>query len=471
MSLQQMDALIASWQDEILEKLRSWLAIDSVQTERSVENAPFGTNVRRMLDLFLRDAAALGFAIDDVDGYAGSAEMGAGEQTMGILAHLDIVPAGDGWLHDPFGGEIESGRLYGRGAQDDKGPALAALYAMRAVREAGIPLKHAVRLIVGCDEETGMSDMRYYAKVRKMPDYGFSPDAEYPLINIEKGGLALRLSKLTGGEENADLPVYSLNAGVRQNVVPGLATCELGLGTHSFEEIERRVCSIADAHERFDLKLEDIGGGRAKLTSTGVQAHAAMPHVGFNAAGALLVALDELGAGGGSREAIGALAKTLGVAYDGEGLGIKQSDELSGALTCNLGLLRYDGSELWVQLDIRYPISANEAQMCGACVCVLSPYKISVTRTGGHVPLHVPEDHPVVQGLLRVYHEQTDLPAYAMAIGGGTYSRMMPNTVAFGTLFPGDEECCHMPDEYVDIEKYMLSIRIMAHAIARLAGQ
>ncbi len=471
MSLEKVDALIASWQDEILEKLQGWIAIDSVGIERSADNAPFGPGVRRALDLFLKDAASLGFAVDDVDGYAGSAQMGEGGQTMGILAHLDIVPAGDGWTHDPFGGEIEDGRLYGRGTQDDKGPALAALYAMRAVREAGIALKDAVRLIVGCDEETGMSDMRYYAKARKMPDYGFSPDAEYPLINIEKGGLGLRLSKATGGETGADLPVFSLHAGQRQNVVPGVATCELGLHNHSFAEIEEKVQAIVGAHARFDLKVTDLGGGRARLTATGVQCHAAMPEQGLNAAGMLLIALHELGAGGGSRDVIACLAKTLGVDYDGAGIGIKHSDALSGALTSNLGLLRYDGNELWVQLDIRYPLCADEADMCGKAVMALSPWKLSVARTSGHVPLHVPADHPVVKGLLEVYHDLTGLPAYAMAIGGGTYSRMMPNTVAFGSVFPGEEECCHMPDEHVNIENYMKTIRIMAHAIARLAGK
>ena len=470
MSLEKVDALIASWHDEILTKLQSWLSINSVLAERSAENAPFGSALRSMLDLFLKDAAELGFAVDDVDGYAGAAQMGAGDQTMGILAHLDIVPAGDGWVHDPFGGEIEDGRMYGRGAQDDKGPALAALYAMRAVRDAGIPLKHAVRLIVGCDEETGMSDMRHYAAVRKVPDYGFSPDAEYPLINVEKGGLALRLSKVTGGEAGADIPIYSLYAGVRQNVVPGLATAELGLENHSFDELSEKVSQIESAHERFGLALTDLGGGRAKLTATGVQCHAAMPELGLNAAGMLLIALSELGAGGKSREAVACLANALGINYDGAGLMIKQSDEISGALTCNLGILRYDGVELWAQLDIRYPLCADETAMCGNAVMALSPSKIAVTRTGSHASLHVPADHPLVVGLLDVYHELTGLPAYAMAIGGGTYSKAMPNTVAFGTAFPGDPDCCHMPDEYMIIEKFMLSVRIMAHSIVRLAG-
>ena len=229
MDYAKLDRLVDSYRDELIENIRKWIAIPSVQGAPAGENAPFGKEVRRMLDTALEDGARFGFQVRDIDGYAGDISYGEGDQTMGMLAHLDVVPIGDGWKHDPLGGEIENGRMYGRGTTDDKGPALCALYAMRAVKEAGIPLKHGVRLILGCDEETGMSDMRYYASKLKMPDYGFSPDAEFPVINIEKGGVNLRLSKVTGGEDGADIPVYSLYAGERPNVVPAEATALVGL--------------------------------------------------------------------------------------------------------------------------------------------------------------------------------------------------------------------------------------------------
>ena len=185
MNYANLDQIVDSYRDELIENIRKWVAIPSVQGAPAGENAPFGAEVRRMLDTALEDGRRFGFEVRDIDGYAGDISYGSGEQTMGMLAHLDVVPLGDGWTHDPLGGEIADGRLYGRGTTDDKGPALCALYAMRAVKEAGIPLKHGVRLILGCDEETGMSDMLYYASKEKMPDYGFSPDAEFPVINIE----------------------------------------------------------------------------------------------------------------------------------------------------------------------------------------------------------------------------------------------------------------------------------------------
>ena len=472
MNYEKLDALVESYRDELIENIRKWISVPSVQGESAGENAPFGKEVRRMLDMALEDGRRFGFEARDIDGYAGDISYGRGEQTLGILAHLDVVPLGDGWTHDPLGGEIENGRLYGRGATDDKGPALCALYAMRAVKEAGIPLKDGVRLILGCDEETGMSDMRHYASKMKMPDYGFSPDAEFPVINIEKGGVNLRLSRVTGGEAGAEMPVYSLYAGERPNVVPAEAAAVVGLNGLSLEELNGRLAAIAVARENFCLRAEAEGEGRARIVATGVNAHAAMPEGGVNAAGMLLIALKALGAGGaGSRAAIAMLADAVGMEYTGESLGIACADELSGALTCNLGILRYDGNELSALLDIRYPLCASEELMLGQAAKRVAPAGMSVCCAGSHTPLHVPADSRIVQGLLKVYHEVTGLDAYTIAIGGGTYSRMMPNTVAFGVCFPGDMDVCHIADEYIDIEKMMLGVKIFAHAIAELAGR
>ena len=470
MNYETLDRLVESYREELIENIRKWVAIPSVKAPAAGENAPFGPEVRRMLDTALQDAAAFGFDVRDIDGYAGDVTFGSGPETMGILAHLDVVPLGDGWKHDPLGGEIENGRLYGRGTTDDKGPALCALYAMRAVKEAGIPMKHAVRLILGCDEETGMGDMRYYASKQPLPDYGFSPDAEFPVINIEKGGVNMRLIKVTGGEEGADIPVYSLYAGERPNVVPSSAKAEIGLNGMSINELNDKLTSIEAAHEGFHLAAFPKGEGRAEIISTGVNAHASTPHLGVNAAGMLLIALKELGAGGGSREAIACLADAIGMEGNGSALGISTQDELSGPLTCNLGILRYDMNELSALLDIRYPICADEERVLGQAAKTISKAGMAVSLVSSHKPLHVPADHKVVKGLLKVYHEVTGLPAYTIAIGGGTYSQTMPNTVAFGVCFPGDMDVCHIADEYIDIDKMMLGVRIFAHAIVELAG-
>ena len=471
MNYEKLDKIVESYRDELIANIQKWVSVPSVQGAPAGENAPFGAEARRMLDMALADAKAFGFEVRDIDGYAGDISYGAGPETMGMLCHLDVVPAGDGWTHDPWGGEIENGRLYARGATDDKGPALCALYALRAVKEAGIPLRDGVRLILGCDEETGMSDMRYYASKLEMPNYGFSPDAEFPVINIEKGGMNVLLSKVTGGEDGADIPVYSLYAGERPNVVPSEARAVIGLGGRRLQDLADRLADIEAAHEDFHLACDELSDNRAEIIATGVNAHGAMPHLGVNAAGMLLIALKELNAGGGSREAIAMLADALGMETTGEKLGIACADELSGALTCNLGILRYDGNEISAHLDCRYPLCGDEATMLGHAVKAVAPAGMSVKLIGSHAPLHVPADHKVVKGLLKVYHEVTGLEAYTIAIGGGTYSRMMPNTVAFGVCFPGDMDVCHIADEYIDLTNLMLGVKIFAHAIVELAGE
>ncbi len=467
MDYKKLDAIVETYRENILETMKRWIAIPSVQAPRAAENAPFGKETRRMLDTAMADASGMGFETKEFDGYAMHAQMGHGEKTLGILCHLDVVPAGDGWQHDPWGAEIEDGRLYGRGIADDKGAAILSLYAMKAVREAGVKLKDGVRLILGCDEETGMTDMRYYAAHSDLPDYGFSPDAEFPVINIEKGGLSLNLLAATGGEDGAELPVYELYAGVRQNVVPGTAWAKLGV--NDMAKFEKKLNAVRE-ETGFELNCE-YEDGICRLIAVGQSAHASVPHLGKNAAGMLLIALDRLNAGGGSRRAIKGLAELLGLDGTGRALGIACEDEISGALTCNLGILRYDQSQLSARLDIRYPLCANEETMCGQAVKSVARYGMSVELAGSHAPHHVPAEHKVVKGLLKAYSEATGTPGYAFAIGGGTYSRCMPNTVAFGLNFPGDTDMCHMPDEYMEVDKMMLSARILARAICELAGE
>ena len=470
MDYQKLDQIVESCREDLIANIRKWISVPSVLAAPSGENAPFGAETRRMLDMALEDAKAMGFEVRDIDGYAGDITYGSGPETMGMLCHLDVVPAGDGWTHDPWGGEVENGRIYGRGATDDKGPALCALYALKAVKEAGLPMKNGVRLILGCDEETGMSDLRHYAEKVEMPDFGFSPDAEFPVINIEKGGMNVLLTSLTGGEAEAEIPVYSLYAGERPNVVPSEAKAVIGLGALRLQDLAGRLSDIEAIHENFHLSCAELANNRAEITATGVNAHGAMPHLGVNAAGMLLIALKELGAGGGSKPAIAALAEKLGMDTTGAGLGIACRDELSGELTCNLGILRYDGRVLTAHLDCRYPICGDEVAMLGHAVKAVAPAGLSVKLLTSHPPLHVPADSKIVQGLLKVYHEVTGREPYTIAIGGGTYSRMMPNTVAFGVCFPGDMDLCHVADEYIDIENMMLGVKIFAHAIVELAG-
>ena len=464
----KIDARVAELRDELIRDIQKWVAVPSVQSE-ALEGKPFGENNARMLDLALETARNYGFETRNIDYYAGDISMGSGEQTMGMLAHLDVVPAGEGWTHDPFGGEIDDGRIFGRGTIDDKGPALCALYAMRAVRDAGVPLKDGVRLILGCDEETGMSDMRYYASKVKMPDYGFSPDASFPLINIEKGGLNVELKYSGAGEADAEIPVYEIYAGERPNVVPAFAKAIVGVEKVSVDALAAKIAAHA-ANVNQKLAVRDLGDGRAEVTAEGVLSHGSLPEQGVNAASVLMIALDAIGAGGGAKGALKLMVGTVGMEPDGKSLGIKCEDELSHNLSCNLGIVRWDGENLSATLDIRFPLCTNEEELMRKIAATVAPYGAQACNLGGHVPLHVPAEHKIVRGLLKVYNELTGENAKPLAIGGGTYSRMMPNTVAFGVVFPDQEDCCHVADEHIVIDRMMEATRIYAHAIAELAS-
>ena len=466
----RIDELIDSWRDEMFDTLKGWVAINSIKGEPE-DGAPFGRAPRKALDLALSDAAAMGLAVRNLDGYAGDVTLNeGGQQTMGILAHLDIVPAGDGWSHDPFDCYRKDGRVYGRGTQDDKGPAVAALYALRAVKEAGIPLKDRVRLILGTDEESGSGCIRHYKEVAETPDYGFSPDADYPLINIEKGGIAIEIGAFSAGEADARIPIYSMEAGQRVNIVPGTARAVVGTASVSADQMRAALSELPTEAMPYRIEVTDLGDGKARIEAFGVQSHASLPHLGLNSIGLLMKALTRLGAGGGIAPAVKAVAEKFGTEGDGASAGLKTDDPECGPLTCNMGLLRFDGQVMSVRLDIRWPLATSPEKMLGGLGVALAGTPLVMRCFGWRGVHYVSPEHKVVKGLLQVYHDVTGLPAYPIAIGGGTYSSMMPNNVAFGICFPGDVDTCHMPDEYVDWEKFILSVKVFAHAIEKLAG-
>ena len=440
----------------MLETLRAWLKVPSLRDEPQ-PRAPFGQVLREMLDMTLASCRSLGFEANDYDGYAGDAKMGGGadEDALAILAHVDIVPAGDGWTRDPFGAQLEGDLLYGRGTSDDKGPLAAALYAMNAVKQAGIPLKRKVTLIFGCDEESGMEDMKHYKKVATMPRSGFSPDASYPLINLEKGMCGLHLG--------ADIPesglrVLSLKVGERQNVIPGLASALV----EGDEGMIARVAAVSAANGwPVHAAMEN---GALRITATGINGHAAYPEIARNALGQLLITLRELGVEGPLKT----LADAVGTQHDGMGLGIKAQDAASGPLTCNLGILRIEGGRLFATLDIRYPLMIAGERIRDVVAAHLPG--ITVEQKFFKLPHYVPESSELVQGLLEAYHEVTGFEKKALSTGGGTYARMLQEGVAFGASFPDDPDLAHQADEHISVDSLMKSLKIFAYAIVRLAG-
>lgn len=452
----KLDAALSALENDMIDTLARWIRVPSVRADRSAENAPFGAEVRRALDVAMADIARLGMQPRDVDGYCCDAEIGEGEDVVAVLAHLDVVPEGDGWHHDPYGAEIIDGRMIGRGTSDDKGPGVAALFAMKAIMDAGIPLRRRCRLILGCDEECGMQDLEYYEEKIGLPAMGFSPDANFPLINTEKGIMQMNLE--------ADMPdarVLSIASGTRPNVVPGVATAVLA---GDWREAAADAFSVDDE----DCQIEtELVNGNTRLTVTGVPAHASTPEKGKNAAKMLLGVLKNLGLGG---EQVALLYDATYEGAAGVNLGIAGSDAVSGALTINLGLLFAENGRIKVTFDCRYPVFFNDRTICATVEKRLAPAGYALEPTHASQPHHVPESSELVRKLMDVYNGITGADAKPFAIGGGTYARHLKEGVAYGMLFPGELELEHQADESIDVANFVKAARIYAYAIVALCA-
>ena len=453
----KLNAIIESMHDEMIDTLQKWIRVPSVKGE-AAPGTPFGKEVRSMLDMALADCEQMGFKTQNFDGYIAHADLGEGsdEDALAILAHLDVVPEGDGWKYPPYGAVIENGRMYGRGTSDDKGSAVAALYAMKAVKDAGIPLRRKVRLILGCDEESGWEDIAHYNKVATMPRMGFSPDASYPIINIEKGICRLELH---GVLSNEGLQVIAFNNGERPNVIPGRASALVAGDAATVAQAEAAAKKLDIPAE---VQLTDKG---VSITVTGISGHAAYPETARNANSEMLLLLRELGVQGD----LCLLADKIGLDYKGEGLEISVSDGISGYLTCNLGIIRADEGGVYATLDIRYPVMTNPDMIIKNVSSSLPGMRVDAMEV--KEPHHVPAGSELVQNLLDAYHEVTGYERKCLYTGGGTYARSLQEGVAFGASFPQDEDLAHQANEYADIEGLYKNIKIFALAIVKLAGK
>ena len=452
-------ALIDSYRDEFVEALKRWVSVPSVKAE-AAPGAPFGPEVRRMLDLAAEDIRKMGFEVRVFDGYAMDATLvgaeGAfGAEDIGVLGHLDVVPAGDGWTTDPFGPVEKDGRVYGRGTNDDKGPSLAALFAMRAIREAGIPLRRSIRLILGCDEESGWEDMAYYSSHAVMPETGFSPDSSFPLINTEKGMIHLSFRAPAASE---GLRVLEMTTGNRANVIPGESTALLEGG----EELAEKVRAYA---EKTSLPYEaEVTPEGVRVRAIGIPGHSAYPEGRRNAIGMMLLLLRTLGVAG----PVATLAEAVGMESDGASLGCACADEVSKALTCNMGILHLTKEGWYGTLDFRCPISADLEQLKDAAIAHLPGIEVTVDSIkAAH---HVPADSELVTSLLAAYEEESGLKGEPMSTGGGTYAKVLSQGVAFGAIFPDEEDLAHQANEYETIDSLMCAMKIFANALIRLAG-
>ena len=451
---------------QLVEAISRLVRIRSVR-EEAQPGMPFGPGPAAALAEGLRLAQELGFSTKNYDNYVGAVDFNDQETQLHILCHLDVVGEGTGWtVTQPYEPIEVDGMLYGRGTDDDKGPVAAVLLAMQAVKDLGVPLKKNVRLLLGTDEESGSEDIAYYYSKEPYAPCTFSPDGEFPVINLEKGSYKPVFTK-TWAAESATPRVKELHGGFRINVLPPEAQCVVaGLSA----EAAQPYCDKAAAETGVTYVLTQQGDD-LHILCKGKGAHASTPEEGNNAITALLELLCTLPlAKVGSTAALHALNALFPHGdCTGKALGIAQADELSGPLTVAFSLLELNDTGLSGQFDSRVPVCATEANCKD--VTEASFAKFGFTAQGGmQAPHHTPADTPLVKTLLKCYEQYTGNKGECLAIGGGTYVHEIPGGVAFGCAMPGFNGNMHGADEHTCIADQLTAAKIFTQAIIDLCS-
>ena len=463
---EMIDAFIDSHQEEMLEDLKTLVRIDS-RRGKAEEGKPFGEGPAKVLQAAEELMRAYGLKTKNYENYVVTGDFNEEEKGLDVLAHLDVVPVTPDWtVTDPFDPLVKDGKIYGRGTADDKGPAIAALYALRAIKESGIPLKKNVRLILGSDEECGSEDLEYYYGLEEEAPMTFTPDAEFPVINIEKGRLAKNFGR-EFGEEPVLPEVAEMHGGDKVNVVPASAWALIkGLDEETVKAAaeDAGICGVI-----FRTEKEEEG---VRIHAKGVAAHASTPEDGKNAICGLLKLIGNLPLAETEKtKTLQGLSKLFPVGDTrGEALGIAMEDRESGSLTMNLGILNLENNSLTGTFDSRVPVCGTDENVTKVVSEKLSDIGCTMEE-GGMTSVHyVPGDSVLVKSLLASYEAYTGIKGEPQFMGGGTYVHDLKNGVAFGCMDPAVDNHMHGDDEFMMLDVLWMSAKIFADAIIRLCS-
>ncbi len=478
---EKIDAWFEAHKAEFVQDLLQLVAFPSVGDEKLAEpGKPFGHEVEKVFQHVLRKAESFGFTTQQHDGYAISvlADRRDNVQELGLVSHLDVVPPGDNWTFEPFRPFEKNGFVVGRGASDNKGPALLDLYLLRAFRDLGVSLHHKLRVIYGGAEEIGMDDIKYYAEHGPVPRFSIITDGGFPVNHAQKGGLNLLLHIPAG------TLLSRVTAGVAENAVPATATLRLPAGEAA--RVEQAVTSLPEAQRR-ELAFTREGND-VLLVARGQSGHAAFPENTRNAIPLLLNALIAGGLlSGDDLQAAQIISQLLADPW-GAGAGIAVEDDATGKLTLNGGLLIPHGQGVNLHLDIRYPLATNKDALLTTLQQAIAPLKGTVSVVRDASPMHVDKNSPLVQRLQQTFDAIADTRTEPYSMGGGTHARVLPNSITFGPGFrrvdglqfqgesvherpdfiPAGHGSPHGPDEFVTIENLKRAFKIYAVAVPRL---
>ena len=470
---------LETYKEDMLRTLKESVSMPSVKADpvRTSEGdlLPYGRGVHDSLMHILGVGAAMGFESHNVDNYAGfidykvSEDKAAEAKTAGIVGHLDVVPVGTGWETDPFGMVEKDGYLYGRGTADDKGPVVACLYAMKALKEEGVELKNNVRVILGLDEETGDSSIDYYTERYGHPDMGFTPDGDFPIVNGEMGimvfDLARKFSSVPGKDE---LRLTKLEAGTAHNMVPGDARAVIAGDKKYFDLIVDKAHAYA-AETGYNIKARKQGSSLV-VEVKGVAAHGARPQLGLNSISIMMEFLGRISfANEELNEYIAFYNEHIGFDLHGERFGIKFEDNQSGPLILNVGIANINEELASLSINIRYPVTYSDVDLAVGMEGCIRDTSIGIITRMVQNPIFMDLDSPMVTKLLKAYQDETgDTETPAIVQAGGTYAKMVNNILCYGGMFPGEEDTMHQAGEKLSVESFMKMARIYARAIYAL---
>lgn len=449
---------IDRYRDDILKDLATLVAIPSVCGEPK-EGMPMGEQSAKALNCILQMAQNMGFATKNVENYAGHAEYGAGDEVAAVLTHVDVVPAGDGWDTSPFTMTQKGNLCFGRGTADDKGEAIVALYCLKALKDENIQGKRRLRAIFGAGEEINSGDMEAYFKSEPMPVMGFTPDSEYGICNREKGIMHFDIK-----HTNDSAVVYQFHAGTVVNAVPDKATAHIVCtGNQFFQLIEEAKKS------KGSFVIEKTLHGAA-ICSAGVASHAMQPQEGLNAATHLIELLSKVFPKQDLGSFLTFLSEKVGTEINGAAMGVQQSDEPSGELTLNVGIVDITANSACASFDIRYPVTVDGKEIIRTIQNSAEQVGLTMQVNENKLPLYLPENSPFIKLLQDSYFAVTGEKAEVYASGGGTYARALSGKgVAFGPFFPDEpDRRLHNANENIDIDRFMVHARICLEAMYRM---
>ena len=464
-----LDNIINNLKYDIVKTTQELIRIPSVYQKSDDEKMPFGKNVNSALEYMLDLGEKLGFRTKNIDGYCGYIEFGEGDELLGIIGHLDVVPEGTDWTFPPFSGTISDGKIFGRGAIDDKGPVVSSLYAMKAVMD-NCKLNKRVRLIIGLNEENDWKCIEHYKEVEESPTVGFSPDADFPCIYAEKSILSCYIKEdYKNTSDKIKIKEIDCNNNAL-NVVPKFCSLVLEINEQELD-INDLIKTLKQfiKENNFEIDIYKLSKTEVKLTSYGVQSHAAHPDLGVNAISRLLLILSltfkEFDC---NLELLDFFNKYIRIEYNGASLGISCEDE-SGVLTLNVGDFSLENDTLKLGMNLRIPINTPISDIEKAFQNLCKNYSsLNFETISTEDFLYVPKDDKLVQTLCRIFNEETNSNTEPIAIGGATYARAFKNCISFGPNFPGHKDMCHQTDEFVEIDNLVLASKIYAKAIIEL---